>query len=280
VIKIRINTNSNCYITPILKALRSASADVEDTRDIPKYSIETNGKLIAHIAHADGCKLNIGAFNALKKNDYKLIFKFHYSPTIDYGEYADRIVACGLYRAWDRIVFSAEKLMRSSRKIDVMARMRVTLNNPKPYHRPFVIARKMIVQTAINMSKQGFVTRFHKIDRGLYSKELAHTKIAFMWTGTAYLGWKIPEFINQGVIIIHPELGAKYPLREDVILEDDVHYVRCDNPREFGRVAKKLLRDKERMDRIRKNIINLWKEKMNPVKMGQWYIKKLSEIGE
>lgn len=276
--KIRINTNKNCYITPIYKVLIKAGANVIDTRDIPKYSIETDGKLTAHIAHADGLQLNPGALNALKKNDYKVIFKYHFSPTIDYGKYSDRIVACGLYRCWDNIVFSPDRLIAIPRKIDVMARMRVANNNPKPWHKQFEIARKIIVKTAINMRKQGYQTRFHKIDRALYSRELAHSKIGFMWTGTAYLGWKIPEFLNQGVIIIHPELGAKYPLREDVILEDDVHYVRCDNPREFGHVARGLLKDEKRMDRIRRNIIDLWIEKMHPVKMGEWYIKKLSKI--
>ncbi len=46
--KIRINTNKNCYITPILKALRSAGAHVVDTRSIPKYSIILSFLILCH----------------------------------------------------------------------------------------------------------------------------------------------------------------------------------------------------------------------------------------
>lgn len=280
--KIKINTNNDYYIVPVFKALQIASKildfEVEDIRDIPIYAIKVNGKPAAYISHRDGQKLSSVDNQFLSQNEYRLIFKYHYSPSVDYGRYSDRVVACGLYR-WITDDFRSQKEIFSMRRdIDVMARMRVQCSKPQPYHDAWIKARKLLIQTASELASEGYETRIGKIQRVPYAMELLHSKLAFIWTGTAYLGWKIPEFLQQGVIMIHPTLGSEHPLREDITLEDGIHFVRCDNPTDYKEVAKELLRDKQRMQSIRTNIVKLWAEKLSPMKTGEWYYRKLSEI--
>jgi len=277
--KIRINTAGNYYVAPILSLLGIASKkfgfELADVRDIPEYAIEVDGKLLAYISHGDGIGLSVNDCKALKADKYESVFKFHYSPSHDYGGYRDRIIACGLYRWWPQYNFDSQQILGMERKIDIMARMRIRCSKPQFYHKPWSKAREILVRTAEKLSENGYSARTSLTKREDYARELLHTKMAFIWTGTAYLGWKIPEFLQQGVIMIHPTLGSEHPLREDVALEDGVHFVCCNNPRDYKKVAKELLKDKQRMESIRKDIAKLWAEKLSPARMADWYYGKL-----
>lgn len=279
--KIRINTRGNYYIAPIFDLLGIAGKKfgfkLEDTRDIPSYTIEVDGKLLAYISHGDGIGLSVSDQQVLGMNTYKLVFKFHYRSSHNYGKYQGRIIPCGLYRWWPQYDLSSQQILGMERGIDIMARMRIHCSNPQPYHKPWVEARQTLVQTAGELSGEGYNTKRGLIGREDYAKELLHTKTAFIWTGTAYLGWKIPEFLQQGVIMIHPTLGTEHPLREDITLEHGVHFVCCNSPRNYKKVAMELLKDKQRMESIRANIANLWAEKLLPARMADWYYSKLIE---
>lgn len=280
--RIRINTRGNYYVTPIFEALALAKEQVgfalEDSRELPSYAVEVNGRLLAYIAHGDGHGLNNGDHGALKENEYKLIFKFHYSPSHDYGAYQDRVVPCGLYRWWTNYRYSPRQILNMTRNIDVMARMRTHAGKIYPYQLPWIRARESLVRAAIQLRAEGYNTRMGIVGRDFYANELLHTKLAFIWKGTSYLGWKIPEFLQQGVVMITQPLGEEHPLRDDVVLEDGIHCVFCDNPDKFKETAKSLLSNSGRMESIRANIVRLWEEKLSPVKMAEWYYKKLSEL--
>lgn len=280
--KIRINTGDNYYIVPIFMLLEIAKRkfdfELEDNRNIPEYTIEIDKKPVAYIAHRDGFGLGITDRKALKKNEYRLIFKFHYSPSRDYGVYQNRIIACGLYRWWPQYNLNPQQIIGIKRKIDIVARMRTQCSKPQHYHKSWMNAREILIQTAKELSREGYNAKTGMMERESYASELLYTKIAFIWTATSYLGWKIPEFLQQGVIMIHPVLGSEYPLREDITLDDGIHFVCCNSPADYKEVAKELLRDKQRMKSIRMNIVKLWAEKLSPMKMGEWYYRKLSEI--
>lgn len=280
--RIRINTRDNYYVTPIFEFLSATRKRlgfiIEDVRDIPRYTIEINGRLLVYIAHGDGVGLNKGDIEVLRENDYALIFKFHYAPLHDYGMYQDKIISCGLYRWWANYSYSPRQILNMTRNIDVMARMRNNAGKIYPYQLPWIRARENLVRAAIQLRAEGYSTRTGIAGRNLYAKELLHTKIAFIWTATSYLGWKIPEFLQQGVIMIHPTLGTEYPLREDVTLKDGVHFVCCNSPRDYKKVAKDLLKNKQKMESLRANIVKLWAEKLSPAKMADWYYGKLTEV--
>lgn len=277
-VKIKINTNNTYYVNPILHALQKVqkqlSFEVSYTDKIPSGAIEVDGVLVAFIAYRDWYNLLTDEIKILKDNNFKIIFKYHYSPKIFdysiYGDYEKRIVPCGLYRWWRT---TGKNLLDRPRALDINARMRCT--NKGSNTAPWVAARRMLVKVAKEMGQQGYKTGVGKIDRKLYEKELLNTKIGVNWSASAYLGWKIPEFIQQGVVMITQPLGKRYPLCNDVILEDNVHCVFCDDPSHFRFIAAELLADKDRLRNLRKNVIDLWNEKLAPEKVGAWYYHQI-----
>jgi hypothetical protein len=84
--------------------------------------------------------------------------------------------------------------------------------------------------------------------------------------------------LRAGVIPVTQPLGPEWPLRQDIVLEDEIHCIFCDDPKQFGREARLLLRDQPKMIRIRENILDLWKERLCLASMGRWYWNKLSEV--
>jgi len=78
--------------------------------------------------------------------------------------------------------------------------------------------------------------------------------------------------------MITDPLGKRFPIRDDVIIEDDIHAVFCDKPEKFYETAKSLLKDKVKLNRIRKNVKELWEEKLCPVKTGEWYYRTLKKL--
>lgn len=280
---VRVGTKNNYYSRPLLQCLDMVKEeygfDMEWSNDIPRYQIWVGKKPIAYIDIADGCKLRDNVKRRIDQHDYKVIFKFHYNPTFNYGKYGNRIAPCGLYRWWIHTKFDKQNLLTRKRPIDVVALMRwVNRNTPPSSKKAWAVARRTLVAQAEELQKKGYNTKAgRKKGKLLYEQLLLDTKIGFIWSASAYLGWKIPEFTQQGVVMITQSLGKNYPLANDVIFEDGVHCIFCDDPNIFGQIAIELLNDKERLEYLRRNVVELWEKRLAPREVGKWLYKKINE---
>lgn len=283
--KIRINF-SHHYTRHILVALKTTGADIEHDPNIKPEFIYVNDELVGYIAWWDSLKFTPANLKDMAENDFKIIFKFHYSPNVIdysiYGKYEDRIVPCGLWRTWEtediNYKWNKHNIMTRPRPIDVTAQMR-HINSSKNWY-PWSHIRFQLKNLAKSMNDRGFNTSFKMIGRKDYEKKLLDTNTAFIWSATSYLGWKVCEFLEQGVIMITEPLGKDYPLCNGVVLEDDVHCVFCNDPNQFEAVVKQLLADPVRVNRIRKNILDLWESKLTQKHVGRWYLNKIIETYE
>ena len=88
------------------------------------------------------------------------------------------------------------------------------------------------------------------------------------------------EYVRAGVIMVTDPLGTMWPIREDVVLEDGIHCIYCDDPAQFREIPRSLLRDPAKVARIRRNVIELWESKLCPAAMGAWYWRKLEECSD
>lgn len=283
---LKINTvNRHEHVRPIFDALNLVT-NVQDTHHIPPFHIAYKDKLIGYIDIFDGFAME--KFNRTVKNrirDPKIIFKFHTYANFDYEDrypdLYDKIVTCGIYR-WYK---PHEKVdMPVNRNIDVMAQMRtensgtrLLLKQGKPVQ-PWVHARKEIIKQAEIMARQGYNTRYGWSAYKKYMEMLKDTELAFIWTASAYLGWKIGEFLQHGVIMISPIMDYVFPFRDDVHLYAGEHYIKCNTPELYGDVARSALTNPKMLQEIRANIFELWKEKLNPYSTGKWWLRKIGEV--
>jgi len=285
--KISIHLDNHFYLLPFYRALEAVSKKfgfiIEDTHKIPFQSIAINDKIIGLIMFRDGFHINRFSLNLLKNNDYKILFKYHYSPNIFdyncYGKYASRIVACGLYKFWGDMVFNKEDLLNRNRSTDVVALMRwYNKGTPPNSGKAWARARRTLIEQAKQLEAFGYkIKSGKKIPLNQYKKLLLDTKIGFLWSASAYLGWKIPEFTQQGVVMITEPLGENYPLINNTIFEDKKHCLFCNNPNDFTSTAEKLLKEKHQLEDMRANVLTLWEEKLTPEKVGIWIYNKLME---
>lgn len=280
---IRVGTRNTYYSRPLLRCLEMVKDEcgfsMEWSDDIPPYTIWVGKKLIAYIDIADGFELRSGYKKIIDKFDCKVIFKYHYDSTYDYKEYSNRLVPCGLYRWWRNTGFDKDNLLARERSVDVVALMKWwNRATPKDSKKSWAVARRVLVFQAEELQKMGYNTKAgRKIGTLPYERLLLDTKIGFLWSASAYLGWKIPEFTQQGVVMITQSLGRNYPLVNDTIFEDGVHCVFCDDPNLFGQVAIELLNDKERLEYLRRNVVDLWEKKLTPREVGKWLYRKINE---
>jgi len=285
--KFEFNLGPDGFLPPIFWALKSVEKQfdfiIETSDSVPRWSIAVDGKPVVFIAHAKGLGFSKYAWPALMDVDYKKVFKVHYSPNLFnymvYRKYADRIVPCGLYRYWENTPFNKQDLLSRKRPIDAVALMRTKFRFATN-KTSWIIDRKILISEANRLKELGFNTMAgKKIPMKQYEQLLLDTKIGFIWrVGQLIFGWKIPEFIQQGVVMITPSLGENYPFANGVIFEDNVHCVFCDDPNLYGQTAIKLLKDKERYTRIQKNVVELWEKKLCLEKMGEWYFKEIIEV--
>jgi hypothetical protein len=290
------------YTFPIRNALRDVANHLGFTlthdASITSSSIHVNGKPVGYILYSDAMHFLDDQIIEMNSKDYKKIFKFHYSPNlIDYPKlfsqikldtkYLDKIVPCGLWRPWDWETdhykgWNKNHLMTKPRSIDVISAMRYSNSGTPPWPNlhlwpQWSFDRLTLIKQAQRLKGEGYNTITEMTGRDVYADRLADTKIGFIWSASSYLGWKIPEFIQEGVVMITEPLGKDYPLCNDVILEDGVHCVFEKNPKNFADVAKELLNDPATLNKIKENCLNLWEDKWSPSKVGQWFFKELIE---
>lgn len=287
---------SHHYTTHIYRALNSVKdllgfVLINDT-SLPKEFIYVNDTLIGYISWWDSMKFTNSDLLNMKENDFKIIFKYHYSPNLvdysTYGKYENRIVASGLWRCWEDeptyLGWNKDIILNYTRDIDVIASMRHqnsgTINLPEDKLPSWASTRKLLKDSAQLMNNEGYHTQAKMIERSKYVNMLRRAKLSYIWSASSYLGWKIPEFIQEGVIMITEPLGKNYPLCNGVTIEDGVHAIFSNDPRKFNDIAKSVLKDEVLMHNMRNNCLNLWETKFNRKAVGSWYYQKIIESYE
>jgi hypothetical protein len=292
---IKVNFNHH-YPMAILNSLITESTrlgyTVSKNNSIPVNSIYVNDKPVGYVVYEDAFHFGDHHIKNMNANDYKKIFKFHYSPNIiDYSnlpinpKYLDRIVPGGLWRCWETqpkyLGWDKQDLLTRSRNIDIVSTMRYTNSGtPKdPKNWPeWSHVRKNLMEQTHQLRTEGYKTVYEMKPRDVYVNQiLKNTKLGFIWSASSYLGWKIPEFIQEGVIMITEPLGKDYMLCNDVAIEDGVHCIFEKNPKHFSDVAKELLKDTATMQKIKSNCLDLWESKLSRPSVGEWYFNQLVE---
>ena len=163
--------------------------------------------------------------------------------------------------------------------MDVIATMRWSNSGtPANSTKKWAVSRRTLVKQASILGSEGYkVYTGKKLPVKTYKQLLLDTKIGFIWSASAYLGWKIPEFTQTGVIMITEPLGNDYPLINNVIFEHEKHCIFESNPNNFNKIAKSLLKHPNKMKELRKYILNLWESKLAPMKVGEYYYKTLKK---
>lgn len=248
---------------------------VVENEGIPALSIVVNGKVLGLVDPYDECETASrydegSTIQRIRELKPSLIFKYQWHRGIDYPP---GTISAG-YPCFRPVPCPANLLTRP-RPIDITARMRVNYDYHWGVDAHWMIARSRIVQQTALLGREGYNTRWGFVSADQYVSELWGAQIGFDWRGAGFLTHRIIEYIRAGVVPITRPLGDEWPVREDVILEDGVHCVFCSDPSQFACEARLLLADRPKIERIRRNLIELWREKLSPAAQGDWIWEKL-----
>jgi hypothetical protein len=258
----------------VLNALRRVPGlEVSECSSIPPQCVAVGDEVVAFVDDLDAWDSaspdDFGeSVEAIRQVSPRLIFKYQYRSGIDY---LPGTVSAGYFCAFD-VEDRPGDLLHRPRPVDVSARMS---SDNYGGTNAWIEARGILVEEAVRLGREGWQTRIGKIERFEYYRELYDTNIGFNWRGIGKLTWRIIEFMRAGVVMITEPLGPTWPIREDIVLQDGVHCVYCDDPARFGEVALSLLHDPERLAAIRGNALGLWENKLCPEAMGAWFWAKL-----
>jgi hypothetical protein len=249
--------------------------NVVENEDVEPLSIVVNGHVLAVIDPYDsweGCSISrcgrmVPTIRALEP---RVVFKYQCRRGADYPR---GTVSAG-YPCL-REIDVPENLLTRARPIDVTARMRVNHDYLWARDVEWMLARSTVVEQAELLSESGYNCRFGFASVEQYEAELWDCQVGFDWRGAGYLTHRLIEYIRAGVVPITCPFGEEWPVREDVVLEDGVHGIFCSDPKEFAGEAKSLLRDSAKLQRIRRNLLDLWLEKLAPAAQGFWIWQKL-----
>jgi hypothetical protein len=249
---------------------------VVENGSLPELGIVVNERMIGLVDPYDEWDLT-SAFDRwstierIKELQPSVIFKYQWRR----GEhYPNGTISAGLPCLKDLV--PPDDLLTRHRPIDVSARMR----GVGEYHwavpkDEWMVARAHLVVQAEILAREGFCAKRGFVAAAHYASELWDTRIGFDWRGAGYLTHRLIEYIRAGVVPITRPMGNEFPLREDVILEDGVHYVSCSDPGQFANEARRLLADSKKIERMRRNLIELWQQKLCPRAQGYWIWEKL-----
>ena len=248
---------------------------VVENEELEPLSIVVNGKLLAVIDPYDsweGCSISrsgrmVPTIRALQPH---VVFKYQCRRGADYPR---GTVSAGY--PCKREIEVPKDLLTRARPIDVTARMRVNHDYLWDSDVDWMLARSAVVEQAKLLSEEGYNCRFGFASVEQYESELWDCRVGFDWRGCGYLTHRLIEYIRAGVVPITCPFGAEWPVREDVVLEDGVHGIFCSDPQEFAGEAKSLLRDPAKLQRIRRNLLELWQEKLAPAAQGFWIWQRL-----
>lgn len=262
-------TSESFYLLPFIHALTLADpANYEVIADtspdgIGMTNIHLDGN---HIGVIDYCDWNHKIHIEVPETT-KVIFKYQVDREQEYAN-DQRVVSCGLYTDPE------PPKQQADREIDVMSRMRTHRHIADRRDRDWAIAREILCETAARLN--GRYNAVHTLIPGDdYLRELSHCKIGYNWRGIGFLNWRIPEYIANGIVMMTHEYGYRYPIRQDLVLEDGVNCIVENDPHAFERRTIEILNSPDRLDELRNNVRDLWYSKLEPVQHGQFLLREL-----
>ena len=263
-------------ILPWLREVKEIA--VVASTEVPPLSIVVNKQVVAVVDPFDEPGMNSpcdegSTLQRVKDLRPSLIFKYQWRRGVAYPK---GTISAG-YPCF-RNVERPEDLLTRHRPIALTARMRRNGDYHWAVDTPWMLARSHIVDQAVLLGHLGHNTRWGFVDGSEYISELWDSQVGFDWKGSGYLTHRLIEYIRAGVVPITRPLGKEWPIREDVILEDDVHCVFCSDPFRFAQEASKLLLNPEKIARIRANLAALWEEKLCPKAQGYWMWSKVKSV--
>jgi hypothetical protein len=262
-------------VLPWLREVKEIS--VVESSDVPPLSIVVNKRVAAVVDPFDEPGMNSSCDDGSTLQRVKdlrplLIFKYQWRRGVDYPK---GTISAG-YPCFSNVERPPDLLMRH-RPIAITARMRRNGDYHWATNTQWMLARTRIVDQAVLLGQLGHNTRWGFVSVSEYISELWDSQIGFEWNGSGYLTHRLIEYIRAGVVPITRPLGKEWPIREDVVLEDGVHCVFCRDPFRFAQEASRLLLDPEKIARIRRNLAQLWEEKLCPPAQGYWMWSKLKQ---
>ena len=254
---------------PTLRYLRHVKEiRLVESDSVPPLCIEVNGRILGVVDPWDSWKrpspdrhyqYTRYLLERIKELKPPLIFKYQFRRGVPY---LPGTISAG-YPCFKRFSGTAD-LPTRARPIDITARMRTYDHD-----------RLHVVEQAKRLGQEGYRIHVDLVDMDQYLADLWNSQIGFDWRGSGMLTYRMIEYIRAGVVpILHP-LGSEWPVREDVILEDGVHCVYCSDPNEFANEARRLLADPAKIEKIRRNLLELWDTKLCPEAQGYWTWEKL-----
>ena len=283
-VQLEINPTYRCSggtrLLEILPWLREVSEiSVVENSDIPPLSIVINKRVVAVVDPFDDADLDSrwddegSTRQRVEVLQPLIVFKYQWRRGV---EYPRGTISAGYPCASD--LPCPDDLLTRKRHIAVTARMRGNWDYHWGTDIEWMKARSCIVSQIKLLTQLGHEARAGLTSADEYTAELWDSQIGFEWRGSGYLTHRLIEYIRAGVVPITRPLGKEWPIREDVILEDGVHCIFCPDPYRFAHEASRLLLDPQKIARIRRNLLELWEEKLCPRAQGHWLWSRIKSV--
>lgn len=283
--KVQLEVNPNYRVSgssrplEIVRWLREVDEiTVVENCEIPPLAIVVNKRVVAVVDPFDDAGLESrwddegSTRQRICDLQPSIVLKYQWRRGVDYPR---GTISAG-YPCLEEVAQPPDLLTRK-RPIAVIARMRVNWDYHWATDIEWMKARSCIVSQIKLLTQLGHQARGGLTSAAEYTQELWDSQLGFEWRGSGYLTHRLIEYIRAGVVPITRPLGKEWPIREDVALEDGVHCIFCPDPYRFAQEASRLLLDQPKIARIRRNLLELWEEKLCPRAQGYWLWSKIKE---
>lgn len=271
--------SGNLRSLEIVRWLREVDEiSVVENSKIPPLALVVNKRVVAVVDPFDDPDLDSrwddegSTRQRIDELQPSIVFKYQWRRGVDYP---NGTISAGYPCLQD--VAQPVDLLTRRRHIAVIARMRGNWDYHWAMDTEWMKARSCIVSQIKLLTQLGHEARAGLTNPAEYTSELWDSQIGFEWRGSGYLTHRLIEYIRAGVVPITRPLGREWPIREDVVLEHGVHCIFCPDPYRFAQEASRLLLDPQKIARIRRNLLQLWEEKLCPRAQGHWLWSKIKE---